>query len=355
MGFCLPKNNVVTGRGSTAIYLLLAHLSKEAGRAMELMAPVDVCYAALYPALYAGWSIRFIDVSPLDGNIEVDTVRKAFAEKRPDALLAPHMYGQPIADLPEIAELCRRSGVVLVEDCACAMGATAEYPLGYVGDYSIFSTGYAKVVDLGFGGLLASGDDELAWASRDAEALPFRSASTEQTETLFGKVYRALRSFPDDNLDQEIYKVMPEAARGAFLYRLEDVDERRVREALSSVDGVVADKRSIFQSCKQLWDKSEVGDVRVFPYVEGAVPWRFSFFVEAPMRKAVIDACLNAGIPISDWYPSVAPMFGDTGDYPGAQQIGETILNVPLNEASLAKTVPDVIAILAQARRDVRL
>ena len=63
----------------------------------------------------------------------------------------------------------------------------------------------------------------------------------------------------------------------------------------------------------QNWGRGQSVGFRVFPYTEGAVPWRFSFFVEPQMHKPIIDACLAAGVPISDWYPSVAPMFGDAG------------------------------------------
>lgn len=380
MTFSLPKHNVVTGRGSTAIYLLLKHLAESAERTMELLAPVNICYAALYPALYAGWSIRFIDVSPLDGNITADAVREAFGERVPDALIAAHMYGQPMAELPEIADLCRRQGVVLVEDCACAMGATSDYPLGTMGDYTVYSTGYAKVVDLGYGGILASEVHDLDWVEPMLSALPVRSDDGELTETLFSKIYRALRSFPDGALDAAIYLALPDASRRAFIYRLDEEGERTVRRALTVADEIADAKRRLFRSCKQLWEQnwqnwgrgqsvdSEIDiekrekrgrgqsvGFRVFPYTEGAVPWRFSFFVEPQMHKPIIDACLAAGVPISDWYPSVAPMFGDAGDYPGAQSMEASILNLPLNDDALSSTIPEVIAIVAKMEKGMRI
>ena len=359
MTFSLPKHNVVTGRGSTAIYLLLKHLAESAERTMELLAPVNICYAALYPALYAGWSIRFIDVSPLDGNITADAVREAFGERVPDALIAAHMYGQPMAELPEIADLCRRQGVVLVEDCACAMGATSDYPLGTMGDYTVYSTGYAKVVDLGYGGMLASEVHDLDWVEPMWSALPVRSDDGELTEALFSKIYRALRSFPDGALDAAIYRTLPDASHRAFIYRLDEEGERTVRCALTVADEIADAKRRLFRSCKQLWEQywgrgQSVG-FRVFPYTEGAVPWRFSFFVEPQMHKPIIDACLAAGVPISDGYPSVAPMFGDAGDYPGAQSMEASILNLPLNDDALSSTIPEVIAIVAKMEKGMRI
>ena len=49
----IPRYSVLTGRGGTAVYLLLKHK----GSGGRLLAPANLCYAALYPALYAGWSV----------------------------------------------------------------------------------------------------------------------------------------------------------------------------------------------------------------------------------------------------------------------------------------------------------
>ena len=39
---------------------------------------------------------------------------------------------------------------------------------------------------------------------------------------------------------------------------------------------------------------------------------------ENRLRAELVQACLKEGLPVSDWYPRVTPMFGDTGEYPGA-------------------------------------
>ena len=61
----IPRYSVLTGRGGTAVYLLLKHK----GSGGRLLAPANLCYAALYPALYAGWSVVFCDVDPATGDL----------------------------------------------------------------------------------------------------------------------------------------------------------------------------------------------------------------------------------------------------------------------------------------------
>lgn len=351
MSFSLPSYHVVTGRGATAIYLALSHITSKLGEPGVMLAPANVCYAALYPALYAGWSIRLIDASPVDGNLTVAGVREALTSFRCHALLAPHMYGQPIAELPLIARDCARAGVTLIEDCASAMGATASYPVGHVGDYAIFSTGYAKVVDLGYGGLLASERHGLDWARPEIATLPPHSEELEQTETLFGKVYRTLRSFPDNRLDQAIYHVMPEATRDLFLHRLDIEQEAHLIGALSRLEGIVLQRRSWQDACEELWRQAAPAHARTYPYSVGAVPWRFTFFVDPKIRKPLVSACLDEGVPISDWYPSIAPMLGDLGSYPGVEEMGDSILNLPLSDETVKEHLPCVLELLARLQR----
>lgn len=360
-----PKHSIITGRGATAIYLALLHCASQRNAAdglqYTMLAPANVCYAALYPALYANWSVRLADVSPIDGNFTFDLVKRAFDERCPDALLVPHMYGQPVADMHRIQTLCHEQGVTLIEDCASAMGGTYVggpldgCPLGTAGDYAVFSTGYAKVVDVGFGGILASESESLDWAKELERDLPLRSSQTEQTETLFGKIYRTLRSFPDGVLDKAIYEVLPTASRDLFLFRLNDTDRQTVVQELAKLDEIVQTRRELFSACKEVWESAHPRQARTFPYCPGSVPWRFSFFVRPKMHRPLIDACLQNRIPISDWYPSIAPMLGDTGSYPGAEENERSILNLPLNPQTRDKTIMQVLCLLSDLQKGEQL
>jgi hypothetical protein len=79
------------------------------------------------------------------------------------AVVPVHLYGQP-ADLDRIVPLCRRHGIVLIEDCAQAHGARLHgQRVGTFGDAATFSFYPTKNLGaLGDGGAVATGDPALA-------------------------------------------------------------------------------------------------------------------------------------------------------------------------------------------------
>ena len=348
-----PRYSVFTGRGGTAVYLLLKHR----GPGGRLLAPANLCYAALYPALYAGWSVAFCDVDPATGNLTLPLLQGALGKHRPDGVILPHMYGQPIRGLADMVQLCRSRGIFTIEDCASAMGADSpEYPVGKTGDYTLYSTGYAKIVEVGYGGILASETDPLDWVPALEESLPFYGPAVEQTETLFSRLYRVLRNEGEGVLERVVYRALPEGARRMFLFRLTEGQKRQMAGALKGLPGELNRRRACLADCEKALEEAGAlaprGPLRLYPYREGAVPWRLSFFVPAAWRRQLIDACLGEGLPVSDWYPRITPLFGDEGEYPGAKEMEQTILNLPLRPDTAARLCPALARLAKKCARD---
>ena len=82
---------------------------------------------------------------------------------RTRAIMAVHLYGQ-LADMPALAGLARRHGLLLIEDAAQAHGATRDgRKAGAFGDAAAFSFYPAKNLGaLGDGGAVVTGDARLA-------------------------------------------------------------------------------------------------------------------------------------------------------------------------------------------------
>ena len=72
-----------------------------------------------------------------------------------DVLILCHNFGF-LPEIPKIKELCQQNQVILIEDCAQALGATYTNQLaGSFGDYAFYSFGISK--NIGFcGGLIGS-------------------------------------------------------------------------------------------------------------------------------------------------------------------------------------------------------
>jgi len=315
---------IVTGRGAAAIGLALSAIGAQGGR---VLFPANICYAAVLPALYHGFAAAFCDVDAASGNVTRALVEAALTEDTVAAVI-PHMYGNPVADLPEIAGLLRARGVVLIEDCASLMARDAAGCLpGTVGDYVVYSTGYSKTIDNGIGGLLFSKRHDLSALEKTQRALPPFREEFEEIWSNFSRTYRVLRN-EGQNTPQarEVYARLPERFRESFSFSVDAEMEGRILASIERLDEVIAERRrqcALYRSCLDLPEE------RMYVFSPDAVPWRFNLYV-GQERAAFIRHCLEQGLPVSDWYPAVTPIFRCDAPFPGAQAHEKKIINFPL-------------------------
>jgi dTDP-4-amino-4,6-dideoxygalactose transaminase len=110
---------------------------------------------------HAGARPLMVDVTD-DLTIDLDDLERKAAGGDARVLLLSHMRGH-IADMPALLAICRRHGLVLVEDCAHTMGAGwADRPTGTFGAAGCFSLQSYKHANGGEGGLLVTDDDDVA-------------------------------------------------------------------------------------------------------------------------------------------------------------------------------------------------
>ena len=103
----------------------------------------------------------FADVDLATGNVSTATLDAALT---PDttAVIAVHQAGVPL-DLSALQAWSRRHDVLLIEDAACALGATCEgSPVGADAWMAAFSFHPRKVLTTGEGGMIATRDPQVA-------------------------------------------------------------------------------------------------------------------------------------------------------------------------------------------------
>lgn len=112
----------------------------------------------------------FVDVDPQTFNIRPDaleeTLRRLFRSpnvgRRVKAIIPIHVFGQ-IAEMTELASVAERYGVPLIEDAACALGASHEgRQAGTWGSMGCFSFHPRKAITTGEGGAIVTDDDQFA-------------------------------------------------------------------------------------------------------------------------------------------------------------------------------------------------
>ena len=120
-------------------------------------------------AIYCGAGVDFVDIDPVTVNLCPAALAKklneaAAAGTLPKLVIAVHMAGQS-PDMEEIAELCRRYSVGLIEDASHAIGASyRDSPVGSCrySDVTIFSFHPVKIVTTGEGGAALTNDPAIA-------------------------------------------------------------------------------------------------------------------------------------------------------------------------------------------------
>jgi perosamine synthetase len=150
---------VATSNCTTALQLAL-HVSG-VGPGDEVIVPSMSFIATANSVWQCGATPVFADVDPRTFNLDPDAAERAITA-RTKAIMPVHQLGLP-ADMDRFVALAERTGVALVEDAACAIGARYRgRPIGALGPLACFSLHPRKVITTGEGGMIAVADGAVA-------------------------------------------------------------------------------------------------------------------------------------------------------------------------------------------------
>ena len=128
----------------------------------EVIATPQTYQATTQPLLGRDVNVRFCDIDPDTLNVDPESFATMIGP-RTRALYLVH-HGGRVADMDAIMEIARERGVLVVEDCAHAIGASLRGrrpgALGHIGCFSFQS--YKNITTLGEGGMITFEDD--GWA-----------------------------------------------------------------------------------------------------------------------------------------------------------------------------------------------
>ena len=162
--WCGLPHAIGVGNGLDALSLILrACLSL--GRLAdgdEVIVPANTFIASFLAISQSGLVPVPVEPDPATFNLDPARVEAAIGP-RTRAIMPVHLYGQ-LADMPALAAIARRRGLLVIEDAAQAHGATwSGRRAGAFGDAAAFSFFPAKNLGaLGDGGAVVTADTELA-------------------------------------------------------------------------------------------------------------------------------------------------------------------------------------------------
>ena len=156
-------HTIAVSNGTVALQLALTTLG--IGRGDEVIVPDFTFGASINAIIHAGAIPVLADVDPETWTIDLDELKKLITP-RTKAVMPVHIYGQP-ARMDEIMEIAAEKGILVIEDCAEALGATYKRRrVGLDGDATCFSFFANKSITTGEGGMVVFKDAEMAQRAR---------------------------------------------------------------------------------------------------------------------------------------------------------------------------------------------
>jgi perosamine synthetase len=157
------KYAVATNSCTAALHMLMKIL--DLGPGNEVILPANTFASTANAVLYVGARPVFADCDIDTFNVTAESIRSSITPKT-KAVIVVHVAGNP-CEMQEIATLCSREGLILVEDCAHAHGSSYRGvncgTFGLAGAFSFYPT---KVITSGEGGMIATPSESIYQKAR---------------------------------------------------------------------------------------------------------------------------------------------------------------------------------------------
>jgi perosamine synthetase len=224
--FSGAPHTVACNNGTSALHLALVALG--IGPGDEVIVPTLTYIASANAVRYCGATPVFVDSLPDTWNLDPADVAEKLGPAT-KAIMPVHLFGNPAAMDP-LVSLGAEHGVAIVEDAAEAHGARYRgRGVGTIGELGVFSFFGNKIITTGEGGMVVTGDAELA-----RRALLYRGQGQSFERTYWFEVVGF--NYRMTNIQAAIGLAQLEAADAKIARR--QAVARRYREQLSNVAGI---------------------------------------------------------------------------------------------------------------------
>jgi len=293
--------------GSGTAALAIACLQVNPSRP-KILLPALACAHVLYAVLYAGCTPVFVDVLPETGLIDPKKACELLTkDPQIGGIVVVHLYGQ-VVDTKRLSKIANDLGVLVIEDAAQAQGATYKDGslVGSHGDFSIFSFGHTKILDVGGGGILMTNSQKLFNMCREtaSDLLIPPETSNKDLKRYRTKYYKIWREGEKDPTALLEIGDLHEEFRSSFLTSANPRCLQKVLDNVANLEKLISERKRL----QQLYAKALGGldNVSIVDPEPGWVPWRFVFQVPSSWRNDLIFILRKEKIDVSSWYPSLS-------------------------------------------------
>jgi dTDP-4-amino-4,6-dideoxygalactose transaminase len=283
-----------------------------------------------HSVLWSGATPVFVDVRPDTWSIDPAQIEAAITP-RTVGILAVDPFGQP-ADYDEITAIAKKHGLWIIEDAACATGATYKgRRVGELADLTAYSFHGRKGITSGEGGALTGRDAELIAHARKLHTYGIAPAIVRE----------AAVSLPVPTFDELGYN-----------YRLSDVQAAIMRVQVRRLPQLLTARQRVADAYESL-----LGDVEelTLPVAleDRTHPWQSYVITVAPEldRGSVAMALRSQGVGCNfgTYASHLQPLYGQQPDLPVSADVFARHIAIPMH----ANLTEDDVAYVADTLRAI--
>lgn len=280
----------------------------------EVIVPAQTHTATAHAVEYTGARAVFADVHPTTGNILVEEIERRVTPAT-RGIIPVHMAGYP-CDMDGIVSVCQRNDLLLIEDCAHALGT--QYKSTHAGNFGIsgnFSFYPTKQITTGEGGVVITNDQLVIEFINKHKA--------------FG-----IDTPPEMRTRPGVYDV-----RGlGYNFRMTDFQAALGAGQMERYRANLERRQSNGRLYCELLSGNEYVE---FPdYTNDNSYFLFQILIKPPFdRDEILFKLREAGVGVSIHYATPVPMmsyyrdkYGYTDDdFPNAMQFGSRVISLPVH------------------------
>ncbi|WP_101523019.1 DegT/DnrJ/EryC1/StrS family aminotransferase [Nocardioides houyundeii] len=327
---------LATSNCGSALHLGLQVLGTSPG---DEVVVADYTFPATgHAVLWTGATPVFADVRPDIWSADPASVEARITE-RTVGILAVDPFGQP-ADYAELRAIADRHGLWLMEDAACATGATYQgRPAGSLADLAAFSFHGRKGITAGEGGALVGSDAARMDTARKLHTYGIAPAITRE----------GAATLPVPSFDVAGYN-----------YRLSDVSAAIMRVQLRRLpDLLAARSRAAGWYADQLGDLQQVALPVALP--DRTHTWQsYVIAIDPALDRGAVALALRergVGCNFGTYASHVQPVYGSREECPVSADLFERHLAIPMHAnldqddvSHVAATLREVVSSAAVRR-----
>jgi perosamine synthetase len=351
----------LTANGRSALELLLLSIGAKTGD--EVIVQAFTCVAAVNPILWAGLKPVFVDIDAANLSLSIGHLKNLITP-RTKAIIVQHSFGIP-GPTQDVIKLAQGKGIVVIEDCAHALGAPPVGPkLGTDGDATILSFGIEKTLSTKFGGALMVNNPELATS---VEARSQELPRLNRRESLRWLLYPIIRvglrrlskGFGRSTghmleriglLRQAVSPAEYEGGRPPGTpARLPGVHAKIILDAVAGLDQNLVNRTRLAQTYRQAF--KDEARLQLPPAGAEALIKYPLLCATSALRDHLYAQLVGKNIPVSNWYDpplypvgvDLAKLGYDPAAYPIAQDVAARIICLPTG----SNISPDYATVIA--------